>query len=337
MHYKTNNAFAKSNFVEKLNFYGENGIGFFFIIDFEMERPIALRLSEINNLTIRYDINGINNYGGMPHNMVSREEIEIIKNPAAYDLYKNAFDNVVKHEMAGDSYLLNLTLKTPIKINLSLEEIFYRSIAKYRLYFKDKTHEFVLFSPETFIHISGEKIFTYPIKGTINERIPDAGNILLNDGKERAEHLTAVDLLRNDLNTVSDSVKVNKFCFLDRVDTGSGAILQMTSEIEGRIKNGMQNRFGDILANMLPAGSVSGAPKDKTIEIIKETEPCKRGYYCGVFGIYDGKSFDSAVMIRYIEKDGPDYFYRSGGGITVYSNPEKEYNEIIEKIYIPVH
>jgi para-aminobenzoate synthetase component I len=87
---------------------------------------------------------------------------------------------------------------------------------------------------------------------------------------------------------------------------------------------------------LLPAGSISGAPKPKTIEIIKEVEKEKRGYYTGVFGYFDGKNLDSGVVIRYIEQNQDERFYRSGGGITSQSNALDEYNEVIQKIYVPV-
>ena len=111
----------------------------------------------------------------------------------------------------------------------------------------------------------------------------------------------------------------------------------MTSEIEGKIKPEFNNRFGDIFYGMLPAGSICGAPKRKTLEIIKDTEPQNRGYYTGIFGIYDGETLKSSVMIRFIERNGEDYYYRSVGGITVYSDVKREYNEMLEKIYIPVY
>ena len=87
---------------------------------------------------------------------------------------------------------------------------------------------------------------------------------------------------------------------------------------------------------MLPAGSVTGAPKKQTVAIIRESENYERGWYTGVFGVFDGKSLDSAVMIRYIEKDSGKFCYKSGGGITYMSDPEKEYEELISKIYVPV-
>jgi para-aminobenzoate synthetase component 1 len=90
------------------------------------------------------------------------------------------------------------------------------------------------------------------------------------------------------------------------------------------------------LFKLLPAGSISGAPKQKTVEIIKEAETHQRGYYTGVCGIFDGENLDSGVMIRYIENQNGQLIYKSGGGITVNSEPDYEYNEMIDKIYVPI-
>ncbi|RZD15369.1 MAG: aminodeoxychorismate synthase component I [Candidatus Acidulodesulfobacterium ferriphilum] len=328
---------SKPDFIERMNFYTRKGIQFLFIIDYEMEFPMVLKLSELNDLCIKYFIDGVKNYDDNVDLIKGNKELNIQKRPISFEVYKKAFNNVIENQKNGNSYLLNLTFKNPVEINFSLEEIFHKSSSRYKLYFKNEENEFVLFSPETFINITAGSIFTYPIKGTIDANIPDAEEILLNDKKEKAEHLTVVDLLRNDLNIVCEGVKVNRFCFTCKVKTNFGELLQMVSEIEGKVKPDLMYRFGDILFNMLPAGSICGAPKRQTLEIIKEAELDKRGYYTGVFGIYDGKNLKSSVMIRFIEKKGDYCFYRSGGGITVYSDAKKEYNEMVEKIYVPIY
>ena len=83
--------------------------------------------------------------------------------------------------------------------------------------------------------------------------------------------------------------------------------------------------------------SICGAPKRKTLEIIRKSEIYKRGFYTGIFGIFDGTDLQSAVMIRYIEKNSKNYLFKSGGGITFFSDPEKEYQELIDKVYVPIH
>ena len=86
---------------------------------------------------------------------------------------------------------------------------------------------------------------------------------------------------------------------------------------------------------MLPAGSISGAPKTKTVSIIKEAENYERGFYTGVFGVFDGANIDSAVAIRFIEQKNGEFWYKSGGGITHQSNVKEEYIELLKKIYVP--
>jgi para-aminobenzoate synthetase component I len=159
---------------------------------------------------------------------------------------------------------------------------------------------------------------------------------ILADKKELAEHVTIVDLIRNDLSQVASQVDVTRFRYVEEVRTGSKNLLQVSSEICGQLDAGYQNHLGDILLKLLPAGSVSGAPKPKTLEIIKDVEGEDRGFYTGVFGYFDGEKLDSGVMIRFIERRAGKYFYRSGGGITTQSVAESEYQEAIDKVYVPV-
>jgi para-aminobenzoate synthetase component 1 len=112
-------------------------------------------------------------------------------------------------------------------------------------------------------------------------------------------------------------------------------LLQVSSEISGVLPEDYQNKIGDLLFGMLPAGSVTGAPKLQTLQIIRESENYERGYYTGVFGIFDGEDLDSAVMIRFIEKTDSGMVFKSGGGITALSEAQTEYQEMIDKVYLP--
>ena len=174
------------------------------------------------------------------------------------------------------------------------------------------------------------------MKGTIDASVPDAENRVLDDPKESAEHTTIVDLIRNDLSQVASEVEVVRYRYLDRIRTHDKEIFQVSSEIRGHLPEGYQQHIGTILDALLPAGSISGAPKKRTLEIIRETEAGPRGYYTGVFGIFDGENLDSAVMIRFIEQTEAGLQYRSGGGITHLSQPEAEYQEMLDKIYLQV-
>ena len=109
----------------------------------------------------------------------------------------------------------------------------------------------------------------------------------------------------------------------------------MSSEIVGELPESFNQNIGDIIFSMLPAGSISGAPKKKTIEVIKQAENYDRGYYTGICGIFDGENVDSGVMIRYVEQTNDGLIYKSGGGITAKSKLDEEYQELMDKIYIP--
>jgi para-aminobenzoate synthetase component 1 len=154
--------------------------------------------------------------------------------------------------------------------------------------------------------------------------------------KEAAEHATVVDLLRNDLSKVASNVNVEEYRYVQEIITSKGKLLQVSSKITGQLPYDWQKNIADILLEMLPAGSVTGAPKKKTLEIIADIESHNRGFYTGVFGIFDGQELDSAVMIRFIEQRNGQLFYKSGGGVTTQSTAEEEYNELIQKIYVPI-
>jgi len=313
-----------------MNKWAEAGIPFLFIIDFEFDKPLIYRLDEIDPDKLLYDINGVKNFTRFTK---SQEPARLVKYPERYEDYLIKF-NKVKSEIAfGNSYLLNLTCSTPIDLNMTLLEVFHNSNAKYKIWFEE---QFVCFSPEAFIIIKDGVIRSFPMKGTIDAMIPDAAEAIINDMKETAEHYTIVDLIRNDLNMVSERVGVERFRYIDTIVTNEKKLLQVSSEVRGELGNNYLPHIGDIITDMLPAGSVSGSPKRKTTEIIAAIENRKRGYYTGIFGVFDGHDLTSSVMIRFIEKVETGYVYHSGGGITSFSDPQSEYNEMIDKIYVPV-
>jgi para-aminobenzoate synthetase component I len=317
------------NAIDLMNDYGQKKIPFLFIIDFEMKKPIIIQLADCEKLNVFYSINSVTNF---PFQHTPKTEIFLTKNPISFAKYAIAFDTVQKHIHRGDSFLVNLTQPTPITLNLSLQEVFQYTKAKYQLYFKD---QFVTFSPEIFVRINNNQIFSHPMKGTILASIPDAEKMILADKKEFAEHTTIVDLIRNDISKVAKKVWVERFRYIEKIKTHQTDILQVSSEIKGELENDWPTKIGDILSKLLPAGSISGAPKPETLRIIKEAEGYERGYYTGIFGIFDGKSIDSGVMIRFIENTNDGLIFKSGGGITSRSNAEAEYNEMIEKVYLP--
>ena len=175
------------------------------------------------------------------------------------------------------------------------------------------------------------------MKGTIDGKLNNAREMILNDPKETAEHVTIVDLIRNDLSQVAHEVTVEKFRYITEIQTNEKQLLQVSSEIKGVLNPNWNEQIGDILFKLLPAGSISGAPKPKTVDIIKKVEGFDRGYFTGVFGIFDGSNFTSAVMIRFIEKENDQLYFKSGVGVTSKSDAHKEYQEMIDKIYVPIY
>lgn len=247
--------------------------------------------------------------------------------------YAEMFATLRQGLMRGDSFLANLTVPTPVNCTASLRDIFLHSDASYRLLLGDC---FVCFSPEPFVRIEGRAISTFPMKGTIDASLPDAGQRLMDNYKEACEHYTIVDLMRNDLNSVADDVRVKRFRYIETVNTATGAILQSSSEITGRLPEGRHRDFGDIILPLLPAGSITGAPKEATVKWIGRAETAPRGWYTGVFGFFDGEVMDTAVMIRCLQRDAEGKLcFHSGGGITVNSVAGEEYAEVLTKVYLP--
>lgn len=304
---------------------------FFFLINFLMDVVRIFTQNEIENNSLLIDFHNLTNVKN-EHEPIPNFEWKSF--PETLEDYQRGFGIVQENLRKGNSYLTNYTRKTEIETSLTLEDIFKFSKAKYKIL---APKEFVCFSPETFIEIIDNKIFTHPMKGTIDAEIENAENILKNDPKEKAEHYTVVDLLRNDLSMVANNVRVKDFQRIDFIKTKQKDLLAMSSEIEGEIKPEFQNKIGSILQKLLPAGSILGAPKPKTLEIILEAEKYDRGFYTGIAGYFDGKNLDSCVMIRFIEKENEKLFFKSGGGITHQSELKSEYEEMKNKIYVPIY
>ena len=309
---------------KQINNFGASNTPFLFIIDYTMENPQCFALSDLPK-SIQYAFHEHNN-------IVDRVSVKPF--PKDFQEYYIGFEKLQNYLHRGDSYLVNYTVETPIESGISLQEIFEKSVAPYKLLVNDS---FVVFSPETFVTIDDTgKIATFPMKGTIDADVADAKAEILTNKKEMAEHATVVDLLRNDLSKVATNVRVEDYRYIQEVSTSNGKLLQVCSKITGQLPENWKKNIANILLEMLPAGSVTGAPKMKTLEIISAIETHQRGYYTGIFGIFDGQKLDSGVMIRFIEQRDGKLYYKSGGGVTTQSIAEDEFNELIQKIYVPI-
>ena len=318
--------------IEKVNESGRQRVPFLLLVDFLGINPHFFLLDQLKQEHIDIDFP---NYS-TPKKPAAQPSIKLKKHVADFTAYKHKLD-IVKHHIArGNTFLTNLTCETPIDCEASLDAIYSSAIAKYKIRYKD---EWVCFSPETFIQTEGRTIRSFPMKGTIDASIPHAEQTLLLDEKEIAEHYTIVDLIRNDLSMVSTDVTVKRFRYIDTITSSAKTLLQVSSQIEGQLPDNYLDHLGTMLFALLPAGSISGAPKKKTLDIIQEAEGYERGFYTGTAFYFDGTNIDSCVLIRFIEKkqtdSGKQLVYKSGGGITFHSDAEKEFQELSDKIYVP--
>lgn len=310
-----------------MNRWGDRRNPFFFAVDFNAEKGYFIPAADLDQEYIRFDFRGSNELQSLQDDFYWRAH------PVSSEVYKEKFDYVQQQLHQGNSFLVNLTQPTSIETNLSLEQLYGMSTARYKLWLRD---QFVVLSPESFVQITDGHISTFPMKGTIDASLPDAEERILSDEKEQAEHATIVDLLRNDLSIVASEVEVKRYRYVECISTLQRDLLQVSSEITGRLPEDYFSHLGEILFQLLPAGSISGAPKPKTLEIIRKAEGYERGFYTGVCGYFDGSRLDSAVMIRFIEQTEGGLVYKSGGGITYRSVMEDEYSELIQKIYVPL-
>ncbi|WP_455162263.1 aminodeoxychorismate synthase component I [Tannerella forsythia] len=314
--------------IRMMNQAGAEGSPFVFGLDFELCRGFFIP-NPFEQQEVLFDFHGFSNC--RPRATTS-SSYRFNKYPETQAEYARRFSIIREGLLRGDSFLTNLTVQTPIETDLSPEEIFHRSDTLYKVYVPGT---FVCFSPERFVKIEKSVISSNPMKGTIDAHIPDAETKILSDYKELSEHYTIVDLIRNDLSMIASLVRVERFRYIDRIETSNGPILEVSSEIKGDLPSDWKNRLGEIIRTLLPAGSISGAPKEATLKLIRKAEAAPRGFYTGVSGYFDGKSFDSAVLIRFIDLESSPYVYHSGGGITVNSSLKDEYDEVVKKVYLP--
>ena len=321
---------SKELIKEKLNKFDFEKEPFLFVLSYDLSKFYIEKLSNLPS-TIKFELN-------FKEHQKTRtvQENKLEKIPLSFKEYKKKFDILQNEIKEGNSYLLNLTAKTKIKTALSLEDIYKNTQARFKLRFQNQNENFVCFSPERFVEIKKNKISTHPMKGTIDSSIINAQARILGDIKEMAEHTMVVDLLRNDLGIVGSKVRVDMFRYVEKINAGNKKLFQVSSKISANLQNNWHENIGDILTSLLPAGSITGTPKKKTIEILNKVEEYDRGFYTGIFGFFDGENLDSSVMIRFIEIDKKgELFYKSGGGITCDSNVELEYQELLDKIYLP--
>ncbi len=257
--------------------------------------------------------------------MPKQEFIDNVQKAKTYieegDIFQVVLSQRLKAQIEGDPFSLyrKLRVKNP---------------SPYMYYFDFNGYSIAGVSPESLIKVKGRQVITNPIAGTrprgksaTEDEILEKD--LLADEKELAEHKMLVDLGRNDLGRVCEfgTVKVTKFLTIEKYKH----VMHLVSEVEGTLVEDFAPI--DALTSCLPAGTVSGAPKIRAMEIINEMENCKRGIYSGAIGYVSGNgNLDFALTIRTMVIKGNEAYIQAGAGIVYDSVPEKEYEETIHKL-----
>lgn len=260
------------------------------------------------------------------------------KSLISYSQYKAAFQKIKQHIACGNTYEVNYTYACDVAYAgdiLSLyEKLLPLQTTPYNAFIQNDYEEILSFSPELFFIKKGNRILTKPMKGTLPRKSIQSEDekqidILKNDIKNRAENVMIVDLLRNDLNkiAVTGSVKVTK---LFEVETHK-TLHQMTSEIEAELPPGTTHF--DSMKAIFPCGSITGAPKIKTMEIIDELETTPRNIYCGAIGYISPEESIFSVPIRILQrnKTHQHFRYHTGGAIVWDSKCRDEWEETLIK------
>ena len=271
---------------------------------------------------------------------VSKYKFNNFQQVTKKDDYINDVIKIKKYISDGDCYQVNYSQNfkanytgDPWNIYKDLRKI---NPAPYSTFFNFGTKYIISSSPERFISINSGLVQTKPIKGTL-KRLSDPykdneqKNILRNDEKNISENLMIVDLLRNDLSKCCElgSVKVTKLFEIESY----ASVHHMVSTIEGVLDN--IHTSVDILEASFPGGSITGAPKARSMEIISELENRERGVYCGSIGYFDENgNMDTNICIRTIMLHDNELNFAAGGGIVHDSNPKDEYFESLEKVSI---
>ena len=259
-----------------------------------------------------------------------KEEVEA---PA----YQEAIKTIHHHIRQGDTYQVNYTLQLSQELKADPLAIYNRLVveqkAHYNAFIQHDDVSILSISPELFFEQDDRLLTTRPMKGTTRRGLTNQADLkeaswLEADPKNRAENMMIVDLLRNDMNRISEigSEQVTHLCQVEQYST----VWQMTSTIESRLRPEVD--LVQAFQALFPCGSITGAPKISTMEIIQNTELAPRGVYCGTIGILlpKGKRIFN-VAIRTLQMQGTKAIYGVGGGITWDSKWEGEYQETKQK------
>lgn len=245
---------------------------------------------------------------------------------------------IKKYIEAGDTYQVNYTVKGKFTFKGSYSSLFQKLLfnqsAKYSAFINNDREFIISLSPELFFLHKNKKILSRPMKGTIrrghNQTFDRIAETELKTGEKNiAENVMIVDLIRNDLGKICKygSVKVPELLLVEKYES----LFQLVSQVEGKLRK--SNGINDIIKNIFPCGSITGAPKIRTMEIIKAIEKEERGIYTGSMSLITPQEIKMNVAIRTISinKEKGDGVLGLGSGIVWDSNPQSEYEEVLLK------
>ena len=254
--------------------------------------------------------------------------------------YEKAIAQIHHHLRQGDTYQVNYTVQLKQDLSANPFAIYNRMVveqeAGYNAYVEHDEMAVISMSPELFFEQNDRELTTRPMKGTTQRGMTDQEDLeqaswLEQDPKNRSENMMIVDLLRNDMNRISEvgSEHVERLCQVEQYST----VWQMTSTIKSQLRENVD--LIEIFRSLFPCGSITGAPKIATMEIIKDLEPQPRGVYCGTIGLLlpNGRWIFN-VAIRTIQLHQGNAIYGVGGGITWDSTWESEYREVHQKAVV---
>lgn len=265
-----------------------------------------------------------------PHSF-SIHDIKLSENETDY---KKNVDEIKRLISIGDTYQVNYTIKANFNFKGSLTafvtSLIFNQSAEYTAFINDNNQFVISISPELFIKTNGREIISKPMKGTIQRGVNLADDNrkseeLSSSIKDKAENIMIVDLLRNDIGKISNVNSVYAYPLFEVEKYES--LFQMTSTVGAVLKT---NKFSSIIKNIFPCGSISGAPKIKTMEIIKKVEKKNRGIYTGTIGIVNKGNLNFNIPIRTltINKSNNHGKMGIGSGIVWDSNPSSEFEEV---------
>lgn len=268
---------------------------------------------------------------------INRESDVAVRSNFEKQAYLEAVTKAKEYIAAGDIFQVVLAQRFEVDLPVTPFEV-YRALrivnpSPYMYFLKTPEAAIVGASPEMLVKIRGREVEYRPIAGTLprgkNEaEDDDLAEKLLNDEKERAEHIMLVDLGRNDLGRISKygTVRVEDMMFIERYSH----VMHLVSSLKGELRDDVDR--WDTLMACFPAGTVSGAPKVRAMELIDEFEPTKRGVYAGAIMYVDfSNNLDSCIAIRTLVARGSKGYIQAGGGIVADSVPENEYMESVNK------